>query len=205
MLPLSVAKSDPVTADLVTQTGDMQVWEGKFRRLIIYPCRDNSELNFICFHPADETKTEESEEGWSKTATVAQLLKVYEDYYAPLKALLSKAPPSTLKLWDMYDHQPLKTWTRGKAVLLGDAAHPFLPHQGQGGAQAIEDAVALAALLPKDTSTAEIEERLQLYMKCRQDRANKIQHYSRIMGMKVNADDAEVGHSMDRKLLSDPG
>jgi hypothetical protein len=38
---------------------------------------------------------------------------------------------------------PLRTWGRGRTTLLGDAAHPVLPHTGQGAAQALEDAVAL--------------------------------------------------------------
>jgi 2-polyprenyl-6-methoxyphenol hydroxylase-like FAD-dependent oxidoreductase len=32
--------------------------------------------------------------------------------------------------------------------VLGDAAHPMLPHTGQGAAQALEDAVALGLALP---------------------------------------------------------
>lgn len=38
-------------------------------------------------------------------------------------------------------------WHRGRVVLLGDAAHAFLPHLGQGAAQAIEDGVVLAECL----------------------------------------------------------
>jgi 2-polyprenyl-6-methoxyphenol hydroxylase-like FAD-dependent oxidoreductase len=35
-------------------------------------------------------------------------------------------------------------------VLIGDAAHPFLPHQGQGGGIAIEDAASIAHSYPKE-------------------------------------------------------
>jgi hypothetical protein len=70
-------------------------------------------------------------------------------------------------------------------VLLGDAAHPFLPHQGQGGAQAIEDAAALGALLPLGTTVSELPERLKLYTECRYQRATTIQNYSRDSGFQV--------------------
>lgn len=71
-------------------------------------------------------------------------------------------------------------------TLLGDAAHPFLPHQGQGGAQAMEDAAALAAVLPLGTLTSELPERLQLYIESRYQRATIIQEYSRDSGFKEN-------------------
>ena len=46
------------------------------------------------------------------------------------------------------NHQePLTTWVKGQAILIGDAAHPMLPTQGQGASQSIEDAEALAAFL----------------------------------------------------------
>jgi 2-polyprenyl-6-methoxyphenol hydroxylase-like FAD-dependent oxidoreductase len=45
------------------------------------------------------------------------------------------------------DCQPLQRWGQGLVTLLGDAAHPMLPHAGQGAAQALEDAVALGLAL----------------------------------------------------------
>ena len=46
-----------------------------------------------------------------------------------------------------YDRDPLPTWTNGRLTLLGDAAHPMLPHLGQGANQSIEDGMALATIL----------------------------------------------------------
>lgn len=46
--------------------------------------------------------------------------------------------------------------------------------QGQGGAQAIEDGVSLAALLPLGTSADEIQDRLKLYEQCRYERAHQV-------------------------------
>ena len=40
----------------------------------------------------------------------------------------------------------------GAVTLLGDAAHPVLPHTGQGAAQAIVDAVALGRALAREAA-----------------------------------------------------
>ena len=52
-----------------------------------------------------------------------------------------------LRIDDAVDRDPLNSWGHGLVTLLGDAAHPMLPHAGQGAAQAIEDAVALGLAL----------------------------------------------------------
>lgn len=85
-----------------------------------------------------------------------------------------------VKLWRLYDRDPLRTWVRGKAVLIGDSAHPMLPYKGQAGTQAIEDAGALGYLLRHLPSDQDIPERLQLFMKVRYDRASVIQILSSV-------------------------
>ncbi len=49
----------------------------------------------------------------------------------------------------LVDRDPLPYWGRGSVTLLGDAAHPLLPQTGQGAAQAMVDAVALARSLER--------------------------------------------------------
>jgi 2-polyprenyl-6-methoxyphenol hydroxylase-like FAD-dependent oxidoreductase len=73
-------------------------------------------------------------------------------------------------------------WHHHRLALLGDAAHPFLPHQGQGGGVAIEDAISLSVVLGKDTPIVEVPERLKLYHDIRHERATRIQGFSRLIG-----------------------
>lgn len=83
----------------------------------------------------------------------------------------------------------LSKWTKGNFALIGDAAHPFLPHQGQGGAQAIEDGAALGAMFPLGTFPEEIEDRLKLYQEARYERATTIQQYTRDSAFKTTRGD----------------
>jgi 2-polyprenyl-6-methoxyphenol hydroxylase-like FAD-dependent oxidoreductase len=52
-----------------------------------------------------------------------------------------------LRCDELFDRDPIPTWGRGPVTLVGDAAHPVLPHTGQGAAQAIVDAVTLGRML----------------------------------------------------------
>jgi 2-polyprenyl-6-methoxyphenol hydroxylase-like FAD-dependent oxidoreductase len=50
---------------------------------------------------------------------------------------------------ELFERPLLSRWGHGRVTLLGDAAHPMLPHTGQGAAQAMEDAVALSLALSR--------------------------------------------------------
>ncbi|KIK47163.1 hypothetical protein CY34DRAFT_799699 [Suillus luteus UH-Slu-Lm8-n1] len=51
--------------------------------------------------------------------------------------------------YGLYDRPELKSWFKGRIVLLGDAAHPTSPHLGQGANQAFEDVYHMMRLLKK--------------------------------------------------------
>jgi 2-polyprenyl-6-methoxyphenol hydroxylase-like FAD-dependent oxidoreductase len=61
---------------------------------------------------------------------------------------------------ELVDRDPVPFWGRGPVTLLGDAAHPVLPHTGQGAAQAIVDGVTLGRLL---SDGAAVEPALRAY------------------------------------------
>jgi salicylate hydroxylase len=85
-------------------------------------------------------------------------------------------------LWQLRDLDPLDTWTRGRVILIGDAAHAMLPTQGQGASQAIEDAEALGAFFSDvdcQPTLGEVSSRLERVFKCRYARVTLIQKYSR--------------------------
>lgn len=64
------------------------------------------------------------------------------------------ARPENLRLERLWIRDPISEWGKGTVTLLGDAAHPVLPHTAQGAALALEDAVALGLALAPDIDPA---------------------------------------------------
>ncbi|EEY16502.1 FAD binding domain-containing protein [Verticillium alfalfae VaMs.102] len=180
MIPRSTLQENPETRDLVAEDGYLTMWVGDDRRLVMYPTLNNTVMNFVGIHPSELTSGQGK--GWSRSGSKERLLEVYGGFAPVVLSILREVEESELKVWTLLDMDRIPTWFKGKLALLGDAAHPFLPHQGQGGAMAIEDAAALAALLPSGTTVNELPERLALYEKIRDTRAHKIQNFTRSAG-----------------------
>jgi 2-polyprenyl-6-methoxyphenol hydroxylase-like FAD-dependent oxidoreductase len=68
----------------------------------------------------------------------------------PLRDIIAATQPDDMRFDELYDRDPISAWGSRRVTLLGDAAHPMLPHTGQGAAQALEDAVALGLALSRD-------------------------------------------------------
>merc|ERR1711881_287436 len=82
---------------------------------------------------------------------------------------------------DLYDRPPssLKPWSVGPVGLLGDSVHAMMPNLGQGGCQAIEDAIVVAEELKGLTSRTEADIALTNYRNRRLVRSAAVQGLSR--------------------------
>ena len=65
----------------------------------------------------------------------------------PLKTLHDMTPSSQFYMHRIEDSPPLKRWSSGRVVLVGDAAHVVTPNMGQGACMGIEDAFVLSTQL----------------------------------------------------------
>jgi 2-polyprenyl-6-methoxyphenol hydroxylase-like FAD-dependent oxidoreductase len=63
------------------------------------------------------------------------------------RRIVEATRPADFRVDELFERDPVDIWGAGRTTLLGDAAHPMLPHTGQGAAQALEDAVALGLAL----------------------------------------------------------
>jgi 2-polyprenyl-6-methoxyphenol hydroxylase-like FAD-dependent oxidoreductase len=84
----------------------------------------------------------------------AAVLEHFRGFVEPVEAMIEATDERSIVRQDVYDRHPAKRWGEGRATLLGDAAHPMSPDQGQGANQAIEDAVVLAQCLSADGDIA---------------------------------------------------
>lgn len=99
------------------------------------------------------------------------LLERFAAWPDPISALITQTEEGAILRNDMYDRRPVRRWSRGRVTLLGDAAHPMTPNQGQGACQALEDAVALGAGLARAPN---LTEALSAYEESRVRRANRV-------------------------------
>ncbi|KAL3476691.1 hypothetical protein BJX99DRAFT_227539 [Aspergillus californicus] len=149
--------------------------ESDMRRLVWYPCANNTVQNIVVVYPNQETDDHERED-WDRSADVDDVLSQLHDFHPDIVKLVGKATDITR--WPLLYRDPISTLIKGRMVLIGDAGHPMLPHQGQGGAQSIEDAAALSEVftgLAVNPSKDEIQNRLAIFDKIRLRRVSAFQ------------------------------
>ncbi|MFI1393974.1 FAD-dependent monooxygenase [Streptomyces sp. NPDC020681] len=75
----------------------------------------------------------------------AELLRRFGQWHDPIPGVIAAAEPGQVLRNDVHHLiDPLPAFHRGRTVLVGDSAHAMAPTLGQGGNQAVEDAVVLA-------------------------------------------------------------
>ncbi|MBP3965989.1 FAD-dependent monooxygenase [Paenibacillus sp. DLE-14] len=131
------------------------------------------------------------------------LLDLFRGWYKPVVDAIEATDPATILAHDIVDRAPLARWSSGRITLLGDAAHPMLPNLGQGGAQAIEDAVVLARCLQQ--TEEDVPAALRAYEKERMARAYRVVRISRSMGRMVQLENALLIRFRNAVMAATPG
>ncbi|AVN20533.1 FAD-dependent urate hydroxylase HpxO [Acinetobacter pittii] len=102
-----------------------------------------------------------------------KLLKQYfVDWCQPVQQLIDRLDPQKTNRVEIHDIEPFTQFYKGRVVILGDAAHSTTPDIGQGGCQAMEDAIYLARSL--QINTLGLEDALRRYQNKRNERANEL-------------------------------
>lgn len=142
-------------------------WMGPQGHVVHYYLRGGSLVNFVAVRETDAWLGE----SWTTPSSREELLKAFEGWHPRLLALFERA--TGIHQWGLFDRDPLPAWSKGRATLLGDAAHPMLPFLAQGAGQALEDAFAVASWLARHPGRP--AEALAAYENERRERTARIQ------------------------------
>lgn len=152
---------------------DMVLWAGPRTHLVHYPLRRGDLYNLVAVFHSDRY-----EEGWNAEGSLKELITHFEGQRPEVLTLLNKI--EAWRMWVLCDREPVKNWTKGRATLLGDAAHPMLQYLAQGACMAIEDAIVLADAIAE--SPGDIEAAFTAYNTARYLRTARVQIMARVYG-----------------------
>ncbi|MCX7313437.1 MAG: FAD-dependent monooxygenase [Alphaproteobacteria bacterium] len=162
-----------------------QMWAGPSKHFLVFPVRHGTMVNYVGFVPTDE----EMKESWSAPGNPDVLRAEFQGWDPRIGQVLAQVDKCFR--WALYDREPLPTWTKGRLTLLGDSAHPMLPHLGQGANQSIEDGMALATILSK-VDNAAVPAALLAYERLRRERVADVQRGARQNGLRVDSAYADL-------------
>jgi len=167
----AVLKREQVPKDLWRP--DVVLWAGPRCHFVHYPLRRGELYNLVAVFHSDHY-----EEGWNAEGSKELLWKHFQGLRPEVLRLLELI--DTWRMWVLCDREPVKDWSKGRVVLLGDAAHPMLQYLAQGACMATEDAVILGekvAASPDDPVTA-----FKAYSQERYQRTARVQIMARVYG-----------------------
>lgn len=176
-LHCNVTTEEAVKAGLVDYSlnSALEYWggqEGKWDKIVLSPCNGGKLLSYYCFFPREQG--DYTTQAWgSDSLPVEDLLKPYPQLDSQVLGHL--AIGKEIQPWRLWVHKPYPYVQKGNVCLIGDAAHPMMPHQSQGACMAIEDAAALGILFNKRYFNGDIRQALAVYEKVRLPRATRVQ------------------------------
>lgn len=126
------------------------------------------------------------------TTPKTRVLERFADWAEPVGAIVEATLADDIVERPICDRPPLQRWSRGRVVLLGDAAHPVVPSLGQGANMAFEDAYELAACL---AAASNVKTALKAYQNSRIPRTAVIYDRSATVGYRSYQPDSETTFS----------
>jgi 2-polyprenyl-6-methoxyphenol hydroxylase-like FAD-dependent oxidoreductase len=166
-------KDNALIRHLVADGDTHSGYIGPDLHFLVSSLKDGKEFNWVFTH-VDDGNIEES---WQFPGRIEDCLK-YVEGWAPVVQEIVRSTPKDARLIDhkLVFRDPLPTFISPNAriVLIGDAAHPFLPTSIQGASQSIEDGVVLASCLEL-AGKQKVPLAVKIHEKIRYERVHKAQ------------------------------
>ena len=170
------------TGDIIDRShlDSMTIWIGPDLHLVQYRLRGGAVMNNVATVSSRRFRRGERKDfgGWDE-----------------LEEVFSRTDPRVREMlryfgrdrnWVLHDRDPVTHWTRGRATLLGDAAHPTLQYLAQGANMAIEDGVVLAEKVA--AAGDDFDRAFLAYQRSRMNRTARVVLSSRFFGEYFHAD-----------------
>ncbi|MFW1689878.1 salicylate 1-monooxygenase [Acinetobacter ursingii] len=171
-------------AGLDVQIADVpQMLLGKDKHILTFPIRRGEQINIVAFKSDRSQNTLLEGTAWMQPVDQHTMLADFSDWSESCQILLKLIEKPSI--WALHELAELDAYqsASGRVILMGDAAHAMLPHQGAGAGQGLEDAVILAALFEeKSLGKHTLPKLSQVYEDLRKPRACQVQRTSRESG-----------------------
>ena len=151
----------------------LQFWAGPGRHLLHYAIDGGRTVNFL----AVVRMPEWTKEAWMEQCPVSDAVDAFAGWHPAVIEMVGATEVGAR--WALHDLAPLDRWHTDRVVLMGDAAHTMVPHQGQGANQTIEDAIVLADELAEVQGMDDLASALRHYTERRRRRTVAVQWLSR--------------------------
>ncbi|TQC47731.1 FAD-dependent monooxygenase [Rhodococcus sp. WS4] len=162
---------------------NLRMYIGRGTKVYLLPLRHRGQVSFdITALCADST--------WAPKITKDDILATVEGFDERIVNIARGLDLDTVSVRAVYDIDPVELWHSNSVVLVGDAAHSMLHHQGQGANSAILDAGGLADALQEAGS---VPEALASYQATRKPVTDELQRISRQGWTEDEVDDVFPG------------
>jgi salicylate hydroxylase len=174
----------------------IQFWVGPGAHLLHYAIGgDGGHVNFLAVVEGPDRWRRGSV--WRDDCTHDEAMAHFAGWHPAVIEMVGAV--THVERWGLFVVQPLRGWSRGSVVLMGDAAHGMLPHQGQGANQTIEDAITLADVLAAG-GAAPLAARLDDYERARRRRTQRVQRLSWVTNQILHVPDGPAAGRRDAML-----
>ncbi|MBI3434047.1 MAG: FAD-dependent monooxygenase [Proteobacteria bacterium] len=174
------------------RSDDVYLRAGPGFHIVHYPLRRGELFNIVAV-----LRTSTHAEKLAQSDYRAEIDRNFETAHPIMKAMLGLMDFE--RRWPIADRDPVRNWSRGRATLLGDAAHPTLQSLAQGACMAIEDAVTLAAAI--EDARGDFPAAFRAYQSARVLRTARVQLESRWLWEAYHAGD--IAREVSYQALSE--
>lgn len=108
----------------------------------------DSDLLWFCYLSQKKKLSKEELTAMTDADAMQRVLRAHQNWPQPISTLVQNS--TSISIVSVSDIMGLKTWHKGRVVLVGDAAHAMNPINGQGASTSLEDAMLLAELLKQN-------------------------------------------------------